>query len=143
MMLGLSHLGFFQIMSAVGQCNMRKRLWVVTQRLGTIWTELGIVSMRQNIRTNLITYMSPPGQIGFQVKLSSRPNTTVQRNPAHYFRINEMALILSYFPDPAICLLPMRTNMLHQQTHHCPQWPFKLFTITLEATVTPVQVNAI
>src|SRR5258708_13828949 len=33
--------------------------------------------------------------------------------------------------------------MLHHETHHCPQCAVQLFTITLEAPLAPVQVNAI
>src|SRR5215469_16004205 len=54
-----------------------------------------------------------------------------------------MMQAISYFPDAAIWLLPMGAHMLDHETHHCPQCALQLFAITLEASLAPVQVNAI
>src|SRR5581483_431518 len=54
-----------------------------------------------------------------------------------------MARTAAYFPDAAISLLPVETNVLNQHAHHFPQGSFQLLTVAFKAALAPIEVNAI
>src|SRR5581483_6770543 len=87
-----------------------------------------VVSIRQNIQANLIPQALPAGQIGFQVETLGQAYPAIERDPAHNFGIDIMALLSPHLPDPRIRLLPVRAYIFYEAPGHLPHGTGDLLT---------------